>query len=152
VANICLTDFEFSEWVVDDKKLSKRCGSPSYIAPEMIMFNDYDAKKSELWSSGIVLYVLLCGHFPFSHPDLDGLFNQITNDPVPLPECYSLSDDVKDLIQKLLSKDPVERISCSDAFVHPWYSLYPSELKDQIDLIYKPTPSQEEVEKLTSIN
>jgi len=141
ITNVLLTDFEFSEWVTDERMLSKRCGSPSYIAPEMIMFPEYDGKKSELWNSGIVLYVLLCGHFPFSHPDIEGLFDLITDSPVTLPECYCLSDEVKDLIQKLLSKDPLDRITLEEVFNHPWFSLYPSEEKDEIDNMYTPCVS-----------
>jgi len=141
VVNVYFTDFEFAEWIVDEKKMKKRCGSPSYIAPEMIMYNEYDGKKSEIWSSGIVLYVLLCGHFPFSHPDLEKLFDQIMYDSVPLPECYSLSDEVKDLIQRLLTKEPNERIAIEELFNHRWWTLYPTDLKEQIDITYKPSPS-----------
>jgi serine/threonine protein kinase len=88
------------------------CGSPGYIAPEILMEKPYDF-KADLWSLGVVMYVLLTGEPPFFHEDCYELFELIKRGELDLSKncCSHISDLAKDLISRLLIVDPKERIS-----------------------------------------
>jgi len=67
--NIKIVDFGLSNTYVKDEYLKMACGSPCYAAPEMIAGKRYDGTKVDTWSSGIILYALICGFLPFEDPD-----------------------------------------------------------------------------------
>lgn len=116
VKSIKLTDFEFSD--NNSKIFTKSCGSPAYAAPEICSYSPHRGDKIDVWCLGITLYVLLCGKFPWFSNDNYELFYMITENIVPIPEY--LSADCQDLIQRLLTKDPAERISIREIKMHPW--------------------------------
>lgn len=116
--NIRLIDFGFAKEVVDSSpQLMQMNGSPSYVAPEIIKGYKYNSAV-DIWSSGIILYILLIGHLPFFGGTISAQLNNtlILNPEIPL----ELSPAVHDLIMKLLTKDPLERIVLCDARKHPW--------------------------------
>lgn len=116
--NIRLIDFGFAdEFINASPQLTQMNGSPSYVAPEIIKGCKYNSAV-DIWSSGIILYILLVGHLPFFGDTISSQLNSILILKPEIP--HELSPTVQDLILKLLTKDPIERISLSDARNHPW--------------------------------
>jgi serine/threonine protein kinase len=108
--NIRVIAFGFSKSFQSDYSLfSTTCGSPSYVAPEIISSQYYDI-KCDIWSSGIILYEMICGKLPFDNQNRNLLFKQIQNCE---PDYDKNSEDISKLIQDLLKKNPDDRISLS---------------------------------------
>jgi len=97
------------------------CGTPQYVAPEVLGNKEYD-EKVDCWSVGVILYILLCGYPPFyaeTHPRLYQLI-QKGRFTFEKEDWGKISDEAKDLIKRLLTKDPKRRISAKDAKKHIW--------------------------------
>ena len=101
--------------------LKSACGSPCYAAPEMLGGKEYLAPPVDIWSSGIVLYAMLCGYLPFEHEDNEELYKKICKGKFTLPPF--LSDNAKDLLTKILNTDPTQRITIPNIKQHPWFNL-----------------------------
>ena len=101
--------------------LKSACGSPCYAAPEMLGGKEYTAPPVDIWSSGIVLYAMLCGFLPFEHEDNEELYKKICEGKFTLPPF--LSDGAKDLLTKILNTDPTQRITIPNIKQHPWFNL-----------------------------
>eukprot|EP00871_Galdieria_phlegrea_P000679 jgi/Galph1/1611/GphlegSOOS_G276.1 len=97
------------------------CGSPSYIAPEILFQKPYTAKV-DIWSLGVIIHVVLSGHAPFEHRDEKELFYKIKREPVVLrgESWNNISDEAKDLVLHMLCKDPNLRPSIDWCYNHPW--------------------------------
>ncbi|AEE84533.1 calcium-dependent protein kinase 15 [Arabidopsis thaliana] len=114
------TDFGLSVFIEEGKVYRDIVGSAYYVAPEVLR-RSY-GKEIDIWSAGIILYILLCGVPPFWSETEKGIFNEIIKgeidfDSQPWP---SISESAKDLVRKLLTKDPKQRISAAQALEHPW--------------------------------
>ena len=110
---IKITDFGLSkENIVDNKSAKSFCGTPEYLAPEIIL-NKGHGKPVDWWSLGNLIYEMLTGIPPFYCKDRDILFDAIINDEPEYPEY--LSDEVIDLIKKLLIKNPDKRLGNNGA-------------------------------------
>lgn len=98
------------------------CGSPGYVAPEIIAEKPYRGEPSDFWSCGVVLFILLSGEPPFFHEDNFELFEMIKKCDYNFenPIWKHISKDAKDLIQKLLTEDPEKRIDAKGIQEHPW--------------------------------
>ena len=72
--NLKMVDFGLSNTYSEGEKLSTACGSPCYAAPELIKGLEYVGQKADLWSSGVVLFTLLCGHLPFEDSNTQSLY------------------------------------------------------------------------------
>ena len=116
-----IIDFGLSNYYneKDGKLLSSPCGSPCYAAPEMVAGKKYDGYKIDIWSSGIVLYVMLCGRLPFQQNNNDILFQEIMQCKIKYPSI--LSKKAVDLLKKILVPDQNERINISNIKHHPFY-------------------------------
>lgn len=103
------------------KLMSTCCGSPQYMAPEVIKKGFYNMKV-DCWSVGVILYILLSGYPPFFAESQPKIYNLILNEPYNFDPSYwaHISDDAKDLISKLLTKNPRKRISAREAKGHRW--------------------------------
>eukprot|EP01097_Dermamoeba_algensis_P005047 TRINITY_DN321_c0_g1_i4.p1 TRINITY_DN321_c0_g1~~TRINITY_DN321_c0_g1_i4.p1 ORF type:complete len:156 (+),score=44.94 TRINITY_DN321_c0_g1_i4:611-1078(+) len=101
--------------------LETACGTPGYVAPEVLTATGYD-KEVDLWSIGVITYILLCGFPPFYNEDVPALFEQILNADFDYPEEYwdSISDEAKDFINRLLVVDAEKRMTTQQALEHPW--------------------------------
>ncbi|XP_035117750.1 serine/threonine-protein kinase ULK3 isoform X2 [Callithrix jacchus] len=118
-----LADFGFAQHMSpwDEKHVLR--GSPLYMAPEMVCQRQYDARV-DLWSVGVILYEALFGQPPFASRSFSELEEKIrSNRVIELPLRPLLSRDCRDLLQRLLERDPSRRISFQDFFAHPWVDL-----------------------------
>jgi len=117
---IKISDFGLAK-IYDSSLMMTQCGTPSYVAPEVLDGRGYD-EKVDFWSIGIILYILLCGFPPFYDDDNDKLFELIAKGKVEFPSPYwdNISDPAKDLIKKLLNVDPEKRLKSDDILSHPW--------------------------------
>lgn len=118
--NIKIADFGLSSKWAPGERLTESCGSPNYAAPEIITKGrTYEGPEVDVWSSGVVLYTLLCGCLPFDDENVAGLFKKIKKGRYSLPG--HLSAEAKDLIRRMLTVDPAERIGLSEISDHPWF-------------------------------
>ncbi|XP_074272016.1 calcium-dependent protein kinase 33-like isoform X3 [Silene latifolia] len=113
-------DFGLSVFIEEGKVYHDVAGSAYYVAPEVLERNY--GKESDIWSAGIILYILLCGVPPFWAETENGIFDAILkgkidfeSDPWP-----SISSSAKDLVTKMLNPDPKKRITPEEVLAHPW--------------------------------
>ncbi|RMZ71023.1 serine threonine- kinase GIN4 [Pyrenophora seminiperda CCB06] len=125
-----LVDFGMAALQPEGKKLTTPCGSPHYAAPEVIKTISYDGAKADVWSCGVILFVLLTGTPPFNYSGddrhLKHLFRDITEAKYVMPD--NISREAQDLIKKILVVDPKRRISLEEIWVHPFLRKYQQEL------------------------
>jgi len=117
---IKLADFGLSK-VYNGQAMFTACGTPYYVAPEILTGDGYNS-KIDTWAAGVLLYVLLSGRLPFSgETDVD-LFKAIMDADLiwKKPQFDTVSDDAKDLIQKLITKDIDSRLTAEEALQHPF--------------------------------
>ena len=100
--------------------LRTTCGTPSYCAPEVLLSSvkGYDGAAADMWSCGVILYVLLTGFLPFDDPAMPALFKKIVKAEFQYPEWVSA--DARSLIDHLLLVDPERRLSCQAVKAHAW--------------------------------
>ncbi|XP_041052697.1 phosphorylase b kinase gamma catalytic chain, skeletal muscle/heart isoform-like [Carcharodon carcharias] len=129
--NIKLSDFGFSLLLEPGKKLRELCGTPGYLAPEILICSMDEnhpgySREIDLWSCGVIMYTLLSGSPPFWHRKqmlmlrmiMDGNYN------FDSPEWQDRSDTVKDLISHLLVVKPEDRFTADQALAHPFFQQY----------------------------
>jgi calcium/calmodulin-dependent protein kinase I len=118
---IKLADFGFAARVHTPKSLSKQCGTPFFVAPEILMRKGYD-QAADMWSVGCIIYLLLSGNLPFMGRSQKELFRKIVAGTFDFDdeEWVDISEDAKDLVRKLLIMNPDERITANDAVRHKW--------------------------------
>mmetsp|Transcript_3226 Transcript_3226/g.5291 ORF Transcript_3226/g.5291 Transcript_3226/m.5291 type:complete len:540 (-) Transcript_3226:171-1790(-) len=117
---IKIADFGFAARVHQPKSLTKQCGTPFFVSPEILMRQSYD-QMSDLWSCGCICFLLLSGNLPFMGRSQKELFRKIVVGKYVFDEDFDgVSEDAKDLIAKMLVTDPDKRISASEALRHPW--------------------------------
>jgi calcium/calmodulin-dependent protein kinase I len=115
-----IADFGFSK-NFGEEKLMTSCGSPGYVAPEVLTSEVYDSSV-DMWSIGVILYILLCGYPPFYEDNAPALFRKIMNVEYDFgdPVWDSVSEDAKNLVKSLLLKDPKCRLTATQILEHPW--------------------------------
>ncbi|CAN9458279.1 unnamed protein product [Alternaria sp. RS040] len=125
-----LVDFGMAALQPIGKKLTTPCGSPHYAAPEVIKTTSYDGGKADVWSCGVILFVLLTGTPPFNYSgddrDLKHLFRDIAAAKYIMPD--NISREAQDLIGRILIADPTRRISIDEIWNHPFLRKYSQEL------------------------
>jgi len=116
-----IADFGLSKIFSGNENLVTSCGTPGYVAPEVLMCESYD-KSVDMWGIGIITYILLAGYPPFYAENDTALFEKIMNAEYDFDdECWDdVSDLAKDFIQHLLVKDPQERFNADQSLQHPW--------------------------------
>jgi len=117
---IKIADFGFSK-NFGEEKLMTSCGSPGYVAPEILTAESYD-KSVDMWSVGVSIYVLLCGYPPFYADNAPALFKKIMDVKYDFddPSWDDVSESAKDLIRSLLVKEPSKRFTAAQCLTHPW--------------------------------
>eukprot|EP01065_Artemidia_motanka_P004259 TRINITY_DN12038_c0_g1_i1.p1 TRINITY_DN12038_c0_g1~~TRINITY_DN12038_c0_g1_i1.p1 ORF type:complete len:491 (+),score=154.67 TRINITY_DN12038_c0_g1_i1:93-1475(+) len=122
--NIKITDFGLSKMqeVGEDKMLSTTCGTPHYVAPEIISEKPYSGFVADVWSCGVILFVMLAAYLPFEDPQINGLFNKIERGEYRTPRHFS--EEVKTTISKLLQVDPAQRLTLDGLLTEdPWTTV-----------------------------
>ena len=99
--------------------ISIACGSPNYVSPEVLDSDGYDGRKSDIWTLGVILYVLATGRLPFDAKNTTDLFDSIQKASFSFPS--DVSPSFKDLVSKILVPNPKERLTLSQIKQHPWY-------------------------------
>ena len=114
-----IIDFGLSNFYNGFNLLETPCGSPCYASPEMVSGNKYNGFKIDIWSTGIILYAMVCGYLPFEDEDNDILFKKILECKLDFPE--DLTHNCIDLMNKILVTKPDKRINIDDIKKHPFY-------------------------------
>lgn len=122
--NIKLADFGFGNFYKSGETLSTWCGSPPYAAPEVFEGKAYEGPKLDIWSLGVVLYVLVCGTLPFDGDNLLLLRQRVTQGRFRVP--FFMSQECENLIRKMLTVNPDKRISLSQIKRHRWMQADPA--------------------------
>ncbi|KAF8393041.1 hypothetical protein HHK36_021282 [Tetracentron sinense] len=120
--NLKVTDFglsAFSEHLKQDGLLHTTCGTPAYVAPEVIGKRGYDGAKADLWSCGVILFVLLAGFLPFQDDNIVAMYKKIYRGDFKFPPWFS--SESRRLINKLLDPNPSTRISMAKLMETSWF-------------------------------
>lgn len=150
-APIKIADFGLSKIydpdIQKEQSLKTMCGTPGYVAPEILKKRGYSVGV-DIWSTGIILYILLCGFPPFYEDNRDKLFRKIMKGDYsfPSPHWDYISTDAIDLVQQLLTVDPLRRPSIEQALAHKWmqadvakiddHDIFTEKLKKYVDRIH----------------
>ncbi|CAE7531375.1 cmk-1 [Symbiodinium sp. KB8] len=125
-AQIKIADFGFAK--IEDpnnpNSFSTGCGTPGYVAPEILESDNY-GKECDIWSLGVIFFILLCGYPPFMGESQDELFSKIKMGRYSFdPRWWSnVSEEAKDLISHILVVDPSKRFTADDILNHAWFRL-----------------------------
>ncbi|KAF2007642.1 Pkinase-domain-containing protein [Amniculicola lignicola CBS 123094] len=118
--NVKIADFGLSNIMTDGNFLKTSCGSPNYAAPEVISGKLYAGPEVDVWSCGVILYVLLVGRLPFDDEYIPTLFKKIAAGNYSIPSY--LSPGAVSLIKKMLTVNPVYRITVNEIRQDPWFT------------------------------
>ncbi|CAI2365235.1 unnamed protein product [Moneuplotes crassus] len=131
-AEIKLIDFGLSTYARKDRIMKSKVGTPFYVAPE-VLEGEYQ-KSCDMWSIGVITYVILCGYPPFYGKTDEEIYQKIEalDYEFPIKDWKKISPSAKDFINKLLLKDPLKRMNPTQAMKHTW--LMPSENENMLDL------------------
>ena len=114
-----IIDFGLSNFFFGEELLVTPCGSPSYTPPEMIKGYKYNGFAVDIWTTGIILYGMLCGYLPFEEKDTKALFKKIIKCRVIYPKY--ISNNAQSLLRKILVPNPDKRITISEIKKHPFF-------------------------------
>ncbi|XP_040596880.1 sperm motility kinase Z-like [Mesocricetus auratus] len=116
--NVKLCDFGMAIQLQEGQKLKNVCGSLRYMAPEILARKPYDGLPVDMWSLGVVLYVLVTGQFPFTATTIHGMHRLVTNTEYPIP--YNLSKACRKIIAQLLTVPTQYRITICQLLERRW--------------------------------
>ncbi|KAK6766373.1 hypothetical protein RB195_025963 [Necator americanus] len=117
-SNIKIIDFGFSNTQAPSQLLRTWCGSPPYAAPELLLGKEYDGLKADIWSLGVILYILVTGGFPFPGDNVENLKRAVLSCQMKIP--YWVSVECADLIKKMLVFNPFKRCNINSVMQHRW--------------------------------
>ncbi|KAL9320126.1 hypothetical protein ACSQ67_011965 [Phaseolus vulgaris] len=125
-----VTDFGLSavtDQIRSDGLLHTLCGTPAYVAPEILSKKGYDGAKVDVWSCGVVLFVLAAGYLPFNDPNLMVMYKKIYKGEFRCPRW--MSPDLRRFLSKLLDTNPETRITLDGMLQDPWFKKGYKEIK-----------------------
>ncbi|XP_044979986.1 serine/threonine-protein kinase GRIK1-like isoform X2 [Hordeum vulgare subsp. vulgare] len=117
--NVKIGDFSVSQIFEDDDDMLRRSpGTPVFTAPECCQGSAYHGRSADTWAVGVTLYCMITGCYPFLGETLQETYDKIVNDAADIPS--AVSPQLVDLLERLLCKDPGDRITLEAAAAHPW--------------------------------
>mmetsp|Transcript_36388 Transcript_36388/g.95943 ORF Transcript_36388/g.95943 Transcript_36388/m.95943 type:complete len:325 (-) Transcript_36388:300-1274(-) len=149
-AEVKITDFGLSKFFDEQSTVMKTpCGTPGYIAPEVLHMKGYD-KQCDVWSLGVIVYILLCGFPPFYADNDAQLFDRIKKGKYEFLKPYwdPVSDGAKNFIRRMLVCDPKERATCAQLMEDEWLKEPAAAAAAQLSTSAEITPSQQNLRKL----
>ena len=117
---IKICDFGVSKIIPEGQLIQDSCGTPAFVAPEILLEYPYDPYPTDIWSSGVVLYAMTTGFFPFRGVNETQLHESIISGNFPKPK--DVSNELNDLLSKILNINPKKRISLKNILLHPWFN------------------------------
>eukprot|EP01064_Diplonema_japonicum_P015181 TRINITY_DN22945_c0_g1_i1.p1 TRINITY_DN22945_c0_g1~~TRINITY_DN22945_c0_g1_i1.p1 ORF type:complete len:293 (+),score=43.43 TRINITY_DN22945_c0_g1_i1:53-931(+) len=115
-----IADFGFSRLLNNQQMLQTVCGTPNYMAPEVLKEQGYDGKKADIWSCGVIVYAMLAGYLPFDDPNMNTLCDKIEKGVYRMSRKFS--KNAVDIIEKMLTVDPQQRITLDEILKHPFFT------------------------------
>ncbi|KAM0939253.1 putative protein kinase CAMK-CAMKL-CHK1 family [Dioscorea sansibarensis] len=119
--NLKVSDFGLSTLKQPGALLMTACGSPSYVAPEVITKKNYKGAAADVWSCGVVLFELLAGHLPFEDESLTNLYQKITRAAYTCPSWFTANQ--RELISRILNPSPRRRATITEIIGHEWFQV-----------------------------
>lgn len=132
--NVKIADFGLSNIMTDGNFLKTSCGSPNYAAPEVISGKLYAGPEVDVWSCGVILFILLCGRLPFDDEFIPNLFKKISGGVYTIPP--DLSPEATNLLRRMLVVNALDRITVHEIMEDPWFlvdidpSLLPPDMRE----------------------
>ncbi|KAK9931874.1 hypothetical protein M0R45_019130 [Rubus argutus] len=117
--NLKISDFGLSALRKPGDMLSTKCGSPSYVAPELLVNKEYDGAAADVWSCGVILFELLAGHLPFDDSSLMNLYKKISRAEYKFPEWFT--ENQKKLISGIFDPNPKRRLTVPEIIENEWF-------------------------------
>ena len=117
-ASVKLCDFGVSRMVTPGQRIAEQCGTPAYIAPEIIADRGYEGFPVDVWSLGVLLYAMLTGTVPFRAKTMSELHKLILKGRFDIPDC--VSDSAAELLRGMMTLVPSHRLSLAEVAAHPW--------------------------------
>ncbi|KAK9830549.1 hypothetical protein WJX72_012403 [[Myrmecia] bisecta] len=157
-----ICDFGYSKHEKFQSAPGSRVGTPAYLAPEVIMTTKgqtYDGKIADIWSCGVMLYVMLVGAYPFERPEdkhdnqkLQKMIQRILKVEYEFPPHVKVSRECRDLLAHILVPEPAKRITVLEIQNHPWYRKdLPPGVAEMNDNLPQPGPGLQTVEEIARI-
>ncbi|KAJ8316284.1 hypothetical protein KUTeg_006298 [Tegillarca granosa] len=143
--NIKIADFGFGNFYKTNEHLATWCGSPPYAAPEVFEGKKYLGPQIDIWSLGVVLYVLVCGALPFDGSSLQMLRDRVLSGRFRIP--FFMSNECEHLIRRMLVRDPSKRFSINQIKKHTWMQMDGGQPKSS-----PPSPNLAPVSKVGEYN
>nr|XP_023026972.1 SNF-related serine/threonine-protein kinase [Leptinotarsa decemlineata] len=137
-----LTDFGFSNKFYPGQKLETSCGSLAYSAPEILLGDSYDAPAVDVWSLGVILYMLVCGQAPFQEANDSETLTMIMDCKYDIPA--HVSQNCRQLISRMLLRNPEKRATLEEISKHPWLSGSKHDSTDFTPLVLKEQLSEDD--------
>lgn len=124
--NLKIADFGMTSLARPGSLLETACGSPHYCDPMVISGKKYDGRQADLWSCGVILFVMVTGKLPFNDDNMQNLLRKVQLGRFDIPQ--NIPFVIRDLISGMLTVDPEYRLTLEQIKLHPWYSTSPPRL------------------------
>ncbi|KAL0426184.1 UNVERIFIED_CONTAM: CBL-interacting serine/threonine-protein kinase [Sesamum latifolium] len=148
-----VTDFGLSavtDQIRPDGLLHTLCGTPAYVAPEILAKKGYDGAKVDVWSCGVILYVLNAGYLPFNDTNLMAMYRKIYKGEFRCPKWTS--PELKRFLTRVLDPNPETRITVHEILNDPWFKKGYKEIKQPVDREFEFKESGEEARYLNAFD
>lgn len=141
--NLKIANFSFAKFYQNDKLLKTPIGMLQFTAPEVLLGKGYHGLFSDIWSSGVTLYFMLTGAFPFHDESDEVSLIKINENKIDFPSCVSAQ--AQDLISNMLNKNCLERFDLNQIKSHPWFNLAKPNLNTGINVNFVSIPVDEKI-------
>ncbi|XP_002738751.1 testis-specific serine/threonine-protein kinase 2-like [Saccoglossus kowalevskii] len=131
--HIKITDFGFARRIHDGDMSKTFCGSAAYAAPEILQGIPYDATGYDIWSMGVILYIMVCGSMPYDDTNVKKMVKDQMEKGLGFSRSKKLSTECKDLIKHMLNVNPEERAKMSELRCNSWMSRMSAKVKEITD-------------------